>query len=304
MIKIVAGSSIPVGSTVALVSLCNRLNAGGYACRLFGPDQWHLDKCKSGKLAEFRPERGDVVIVHDIGLRSVQDLQDVTATIEASRSNRWQDILRRTVRGCFASTKKPDDFTLVLTCQGDGRSVARQSNLSLFHKIHCLNNAQQIPRKAKLPVFVCPNLVDDLKTSASKPAKVAGVVGAIRRENQLELSIKQAFEDGMETVIIYGHLADPIYYYNDVRPVAEQYPGKVKFAGFVDDKQKLYDSVSDVYCSASKPWSTMKLESSLTGTRFHGPDLSVEEPMSNDRILGAWVEALGLQRNPGAGGRP
>ncbi|MFA6565082.1 MAG: hypothetical protein WCV00_24470 [Verrucomicrobiia bacterium] len=303
MIKIVSGSSVPVGSTVALVSLCNRLNAGGYECGLFGPDQWHLDKCKSGKLAEFRPEKGDVVIVHDIGLHSVQDLQDVTATIEASRSNRWQDVLRRTVRGCFASAKKPDDFTLVLTCQGDGCS-ARQTNLSLFHKIHCLSDAQQIPRKAKLPVFVCPSLVDDLTKSGSKPAKVAGVVGTIRRENQLELSIKQAFEDGMETAIIYGHLADPIYYYNDVRPVAEQYPGKVKFAGFVDDRQKLYDSVSDVYCSASKPWSTVRLESSLTGTRFHGPDSSGARAVSNDRILGVWVEALGLQRNQGAGGRP
>ncbi|MBI5686699.1 MAG: hypothetical protein HZC54_16660 [Verrucomicrobia bacterium] len=298
MIKIVTSSSIPVGSTVALVSLCNRLNADGYECRLFGPDHWHLDKCKSGTLAEFRPEKGDVIIVHDIGLHSASDLQDVTATIEANRSNRWQDILRRMVRGCFAGVKKPDDFTIVLTCQGDGCS-ARQTNLSLFHKVHCLSDAQKIPRRGKLPVFVCPNLADDLKTSASKPAKVAGVVGTIWRENQLELSIKQAFEDGMETVIIYGHLADPIYYYNDVRPVAEQYPGKVKFAGFVDDKQKLYDFVSDVYCSSAKPWSTVRVESALTGTRFHGPDSSGAEPMSNERILGVWVEALGLQQRAG-----
>lgn len=303
MIKIVTGSSVPVGSTVALVSLCNRLNAGGCECALFGPDHWHLDKCKSGTLAEFRPERGDVVIVHDIGLLSASDLRDLTATIKESRSNRWQDILRRAARRCFGSAKKPDDFTLVLTCQGDG-SVARQTTLSLFHKIHCLSDAQQIPSKAKLPVFVCPNLVDDVKKSASKPAKVAGVVGTIQRENQLELSIKQAFQDGMETVILYGHLADPIYYFNEVKPVVEQYPGRVKFAGFVDDRQKLYDSVSDVYCSASKPWSTVKLESRLTNTRFHGPDSPGAEAMSNDRILGVWIEALGVQWNQGAGERP
>ena len=303
MIKIVSSSSVPAGSTVALVSLCNRLNASGYECRLFGPDHWHLDKCKSGKLAAFRPEKGDVVVVHDIGLHSVSDLNDLKATIKACRSNRWRDVLRRTARACFASAEKPDDFTLVLTCQGDGRS-ARQTNLSLFHKIHCLSDAQQIPRKAKLPVFVCPNLVNDLKKSENKPAKVAGVVGTIRRENRLEQSIRRAFEDGMETVILYGYLADPIYYYNDVRPVAEQYPGKVKFAGFIDDKQKLYDSVSDVYGSAIKPWSAVKLESGLTGTRFHGPDSSGEASMSNDRILDVWIKAVGLQQGQGAAGHP
>jgi hypothetical protein len=299
MIKIVTSSSVPTGSTVALVNLCNRLNAGGYECKLFGPDHWHLDKCKSETLVEFRPEKGDVVVVHNIGLHSASDLQDVTATIERNRSNRWQDVLRRTVRGCFASAQKPDDFTLVLTCQGDGQS-ARQTNLSIFHKIHCLSDEQQIPHKAKLPVFVYPNLVDDLRKSGSKPAKVAGVVGTIKRENKLELSITQAFQDGMETVIIYGYLADPVYYFNDVKPVVEQHPGKVKFAGFVDDKQKLYDSASDVYCSASKPWSTVRLESALTGTRFHGPDSAGAEPMSNDRIVAAWVEALGLRK----AGRP
>lgn len=298
MIKIVTSFSVPVGSTVALAGLCNRLNAGGHACKLFGPDRWHLDKCPSGTLAEFRPEKGDVVIVHDIALCSASDLQDVTATLEKNRSSRWQDVLRQTVRRCFASAEKPEDFTLVLTCQGDGQS-AQQTNLSLFHKIHCLSDAQQIPRKAKPPVFVCPNLVDDLKKSASKPAKVAGIVGTIRRKNRLEQSIKQAFDDGMETAIIYGHLADPIYYFNEVKPVVEQHPGKVKFAGFVDDKQKLYDSVSDVYCSASKPWSTVRLESALTGTRFHGPNSAGTGPTSNDRILGVWVEALGLQQKSG-----
>lgn len=304
MIKIITGSSVPVGATVALVSLCNRLNARGYECRLFGPDHWHLDKCKSGGLADFRPEKGDVVLVHDIGLHSVSDLSDLKATIKERQGSRWRQMLQKAMCGCFGGAKKPDDFQLVLTCQGDGRSSVQQSNLSLFHNIHSLSHTQQIPRKAKLPVFVCPNLADDVKPSESKPAKVAGVVGTIRRENRLELSIRKAFEEGMETVILYGYLADPIYYYNDIRPLAEQYPGKVKFAGFVDDKQKLYDSVSDVYCSALKPWSTVRLESKLTGTHFHGPDSPPEEPMTNDRILSIWINALGLQQNRNAAALP
>ena len=304
MIKIVSGSSVPVGSTVALVNLCNRLNSHGHECRLFGPDNWHTDKCKSGSLADFRPETGDSVIVHDIELHSVSDLRDLTATIKARRGNCWRSLLQRAVGGCLGGARKPDDFQLVLTCQGDGRAAARQSSLSLFHKIHCLSKSQQVSRKAKLPVFVCPNPVDDLRKSAGKPTKVAGVVGAIRRENKLELSIQRAFQDGMETVILYGYLADPIYYYNNLRPLAEQYPGKVKFAGFVDDKQKLYDSVSDVYCSAVKTWSTVRLESEVTGTRFHGPDSAGEESMSNDRILDVWIKALGLQQDRGAAGHP
>ena len=171
----------------------------------------------------------------------------------------------------------------------------RSSNLHLFHKIHCLSGEQQLPRKSRLPVFVCPNPVDDLKKSDGKPANVAGVIGTIRKENKLELSIKRAFQDGMETVIFYGYLAAPIFYYNDIRPLAEQFTRKIKFAGFVDDKQKLYDSVSDVYCSANKPWSMVKLESKLTNTHFHGLDSADEEPMTNDRILSIWIQALGLK---------
>ncbi|HUL00473.1 MAG TPA: hypothetical protein VLX29_06405, partial [Nitrospirota bacterium] len=145
------------------------------------------------------------------------------------------------------------------------------------------------------PHFVAPNFVEELSVSQQKPDRVAGIIGTIRKENSTALSIERAFQDGMEKVIVYGYLLDPIYYYQNVDPLTKKYPAKIKFAGFIDNKQLMYDSISDVYCSIRKPWSMVKRECLLTNTRYHGLDSSnKEKTMTNDEIYKVWMKELGL----------
>ncbi|HQN20560.1 MAG TPA: hypothetical protein PKV86_15520, partial [Syntrophobacteraceae bacterium] len=66
MIKIVSGSSIPVGSTLALVTLCNQLNQGGRDCIFYGPDHWHLDQCRGARIDDFKLEPGDRIIIQGV----------------------------------------------------------------------------------------------------------------------------------------------------------------------------------------------------------------------------------------------
>jgi hypothetical protein len=232
-----------------------------------------LDKCKAADISEFRHERGDVIVVHDIRLRSASDLYDLKAAAKTS-----------VMAGLFSRARKPEDFRLVLTCQDNECPRGR----SFFHKIHLPGGG-----KKGAGYFACPNPVGDLRGGASKPNKVAGILGSIRRENQPEHSIEKAIQDGMNKVIIYGYLADPRYLYASVVPLAKTYPGKIGFAGFIDDRQKLYDSVSDVY--TAKASSVISRECRLTGTRFHGPASPVDEAMNNDEILDVWVRELGLR---------
>ncbi len=294
MIKIVSGSSQPSGSTLALVSLCNQFNSRGFPCMLFGPDNWHLDKCSSGTLDEFRPEQGDTVIVNDLRLFSVSDIYNLDGLVEESRLN----LLSRRVVSLFTSLSpfsRPHEIRFFLTCLGDDPCRGNLSRPSLFQKIHYLSDAHQYCANMQRRTFVCPNFVENLEIYTSKPRNVAAVIGSIREENRIDISLRKAFSEGMETVIIYGYLADPIYYYDRIVPLTEKYPGRIKFAGFMDDKQKMYDSVSDVYSSVRKPWGMVRRECTLTGTVFHGPDeQSTCSYMTNNQIFEVWKSELGI----------
>ena len=52
MIKILTGYSDKGGSTVALSNLTNSLNDAGYETIMYGPHDYHLGLCKSGKLTQ------------------------------------------------------------------------------------------------------------------------------------------------------------------------------------------------------------------------------------------------------------
>ncbi len=259
---------------------------------LFGPDNWHLDKCSSGTLDAFRPEQGDLVIVNDLRLFSVSDFYNLDRLVEESPLS----LLSRRLVSLFAplsTFSKPHGIRFFLTCQGDDPRHGNLSRPSLFQKIHYLSDAHQYCANIQHRTFVCPNFVEKLERSGSKPLNIAAVIGSIRAENRIDISLRNALSNGMETVLIYGYLADPIYYYDRIVPLTEKYPGRIKFAGFMDDKQKMYDSVSDVYSSVRRPWGMVRRECALTGTIFHGPDeLTTCCHMTNDQIFEVWKNEL------------
>jgi len=295
MIKIVSHSSTPAGDIVALVTLCRLLNAAGHTCVLYAPDRWHLDKCPSETLDDFRPTKGDTIVVNGLPLTSASGLHGLTQLIEKNRGKSWKHFLRNISLRGFRRDKPPVDFQLVLTCQ-ERSFRPRHTNLSLYHKIHISNDGRHVSTDTQLPTFICPNPVDSLHQSPRKPTRTAGIIGSIRRENRIEDSIKRAFKDGMDRVIIFGYLADPVYYYSTVRPVLEKHPRKVQFAGFVDDRQALYNSISDAYCSPDNPCSSVRVESSMTGTHFHGGSHAPQAAMDNDQIVALWLKELGLAK--------
>ncbi len=294
MIKIVSGHSYPDGSTVALVNLCNQLNSRGHNCVFYGPDSWHLDKCKSGTPHEFRTEDGDAILLHGIELLTIAGLQSLELTIsEAAKNQIWRNMWSAVSEILFpASTSKK--FMLVLSCREADSSHKAALRYSLFNKIHFVSGMQINFNRVKRQRFICPDFLNALVPSDNKPEKAAGIIGSISKANATKENIEMALEAGMETVILYGFLADPIYFYQNIVPLTKSHPGKIKFAGFNDDQQKMYDSVSDVYASVNRPLSKVPRECALTNTRYHGVEIGQDEFLTNDQIYRIWKNELGL----------
>ena len=145
------------------------------------------------------------------------------------------------------------------------------------------------------PTFVAPNFSGELNKSERKPMKVGGVIGSVKKSNDTVTAIENAFLDGMEQVIIFGSVKDPEYYYEKIAPLTTKYRDRIKYAGFIDDRQKMYDAVSDVYSAINKPWSAVGHECAMTHTRFHAPGCSdAKGRMSKDQIFEIWRKELSL----------
>lgn len=293
MIKIASGHSHPASSTVALVNLCNQLNSRGYGGVLYGPDNWHIGKCPSGLLRDFKPEAGDIIILHDIDLRSVSELNDLNSVLFGKERKNLLHGLGRVISSRFSPSSSPDKFKLFLTCQDENAGCGMAIRHSLFNKIHFVSAAQK-GFNTKCRKFVCPNFLADLTPSEGKPEKTAGIIGSISRKNDTQTIIEKALQDGMETVILYGYLADPIYYYAAIAPLAKLHRGKIKYAGFVENQQKMYDSISDAYAASSSPWSMVRRECAMTHTRFHGSEAQADTNIPNEQIFEIWKRELEL----------
>jgi hypothetical protein len=294
MIKIVSGFSFPSGSTVALVNLGNQFNERGHECVFYGPNKWHRDKCKAADIAEFHPEEGDIIIVHHIKLFSSADLFKIRDKVGQLRKKTRLDALRDIIQKNTPGSPKIAGLKIILTCQENGLFPLKRLKYSLFDKIHYADFSLAKYHKITHSHFICPNFGNRLTPSKTKPEKVAGIIGSIRRENQIESAVEKSFSDGMKTVILYGHMSDPVYYYSTIRPLTQKYPGRIKYAGFMDDKQQMYDSISDVYRSVARPWSLVRRECTLTNTMYHGPEACQGESLADDQIFTVWKNELGL----------
>ena len=187
MIKILSGLSTPIGSTVALVNLCNQFNDRGHNCILYGPDRWHLDKCRGAGIDDFHPEEGDIIIVHNIKLYAAAELYKVQDAIERLKKTYLVGHLQGDDSSrAMPRSRKHGNIKLVLTCQENDIFPIRRLKYSLFDKIHCADFSQVSYHKIVDDYFICPNFCNHLTASEHKPQRIAGVIGSIRKENQIE----------------------------------------------------------------------------------------------------------------------
>ncbi len=292
MVKIASGHSNYGGSTTAFINLCNLFNKNGIECVFYGKHKWHLDKCRSALLTDFCLNRGDSMICHYIHSNSLLDLEKrCRRNLKESKSK----IISRLADMIFPKRSKELN-SCVLSCHEKEVFPLQNTNYRFYDEIHYVSEEQRKWHQVNHPYFICANVLDDLKANAGKPSKVAGIIGTIDPNKQVHVSIQRALDDGMERILIYGSVTDQDHYQHDIEPLLKKYPDIIKYMGYSEDKQSIYDSVSHVYHSSiSETWGYIKGECELTGTLFHGNSSTDGYYfMSNDDILNLWVKKLNL----------
>lgn len=264
-IKIITGYSNPGGSTTAFINLTNLFNDNGIECILYGPNQWHLDKCNGEKLDIVRLDRTDDFICHYF-------------------HPKWQNILPRKYKG-----KK------IYSCHETEVYPVKNVNYKKYDKIHYVSEYQKDWHDVDYSSCVIPNVVDDLKPSLKKSEKVAGIIGSIDNNKQTHISINRALNDDMKVILLFGKITEPEYYEKEIKPLLDSNKNII-YVGHIDDKQKIYDLITDAYLSSLKEtWCYVKKECELTETNFHGNtviDYVAGKSLSNEEILQEWIKVL------------
>jgi len=262
MIKIISGWSNPGGSTTAFINLTNAFNAYGYDTSFYGPHEYHLPKCKSGLLKDFVPTPKDIVIVH------------------------FLDVPKLNVKKQIFSCHETDVFPL----------TAR--DMSVYSKIHYVSRWQQEWHKNKKSYFILPNILEDLKPNKKPKEKIGGVIGSVDKNKQTHVCIQKALEDGCSVVKLFGNVNDLEYYNAWVKCYIEDKVnyGNIELVGHVEDKQSMYDSITDVYqYSIRETWSYVKGECQLTNTKYHSNEATnYFWKLDNKEIVERWIKELGV----------
>jgi hypothetical protein len=262
-IIILSGWSAQGGSSTAFINLTNALNDAGYETIFMGPHGWHLGKCKAEQYTlntKLKVNKEDTLIVH-------------------FKNNFVQ---RPPVKGFFLSCHEQDIFPLV------------NIKYDIFDKIHYVSEHQRKFHGLNHPYCIIPNILDDLKPNEKTIGKIGGIIGSIDRNKQVHLSIQKALKDGCEKVYIYGLITDPNYWQSLVVPLIDGI--KVIYKGYEENKQKIYDSITDVYQdSKMETWGYIKGECKITNTNYHGSKATDGYwEMSKNDIVKNWIKETNI----------
>lgn len=259
-IHILSGWSNPGGSTVAHIELCKLFNSNGLDCTFYGPHDWHLDKCKSGKIDKFKCDPDDTVIVHFLQLQNKLPCKQ-----------------------------------MIYSCHETNIMPITQISQHIYDYIHFVSMSQYRWHNA-MPItkhMIIPNVVNPLKKSPLGTKKAA-VIGSIDKHKQTHISIQRALDAGYKNVLLYGNITDQNYYMGSVQPYVTS--GKAVHVGHVDDKQKMYDSVDEVFHSSLREtYNLVKAECYYTGVKYNGLDSTKTdgELWTPEDVFKKWKSVIG-----------
>ena len=250
VIKILTGWGNVGGSTTAHINLVNAFNEYGLEAKLYSPHEYHQDKCSSGKLSEFSCDEFDTIIAHFLTLPKLPCKKMIYSSHESDLDPLWK------------------------------------KDLSNYSKIHYVSRWQQQFHNIKKSYTIIPNVLEDFKMNDKPSGKIGGVVGSVDRNKQTHKSILQALEDGCSKVYLFGNVTDQQYYETYVKGLISE---NVILYGFCDNKQLMYDMVTDVYQnSIRETWGYVSGECEMTGTKYHSSGMCNFEFMKKEDIINAW----------------
>jgi hypothetical protein len=232
-IKIISNWGDFGGSTTALINLTNLFNKNGYDAEFYTAQKSLVHLCNWKSEREFTPKNNDIIISHFIPLSE-----------------------RFPCKRLILSSHEHEVFPI------------KNINYKMYDKIHYVSEHQRKWHNIDHPFSVIPNVLDDLKTNNKPSIKIGGVIGSIDRNKQTHISIQKALDDGCDKVNLYGVVSDQQYFKESVSPLLSD---KVIHKGYCNNKQFMWDSITDVYhYSKMETFGFILPEANMTNTLFHG----------------------------------
>lgn len=271
MIKILTGYSGSGGSTIALINLTNTLNKVGYPTIFYGPEDYHIKKCRYAKnISDYQEQFGERLIVH------------------------------------FGNFKKrPSDAKRVILCPHEKELYDINDQKCFWDECVFLNeNHRKYHSNYTGPYRIIPNFRRKLKKieKSSEAKKCAGVIGNIQPIKQTHISIQKAIDAGYEKVYLFGVLPDDefhfSYYEKNINPLIKKYPNKIIKYGFIENQSEMYAMINAVYFfPLTDVASHIQYECEATNTILYGNDVAyyADNTWSNRKILNAWIDVLNLK---------
>lgn len=281
-VAILTGWSNNGGSTESYINLTNAFNANGINTIMIGPHQWHLNKCKSGTMEDIGGLSANNIIWHFFAMNPQQDYSMLM------------------------------DSNSILSCHETGlnpifkkyKPYIDNGTFNYFHFVskwqldwHLTNS--QMPKLSSMKVI--PNLLDpklevispESRKLKTKNLKIGGIIGSIDRNKSPHIAIQRAFDDGCDKVRIFGHQSDPTYYINHMQSIFKD--PRVIYHGIVDDKNKMYNSITDVYHSSGyETWGYIEAECKYLNIPFHSTIENNISPLSTSTVISHWKKLLVL----------
>ena len=264
MIKLLSGYSNPGGSTVAHINLINLFNKNGIAAEFYGPNEWHLDKCKGKLHKDFKIESGDNLILHFIGLQKREPLA------------------KKVILSCHETNVFPIN------------EVVKSTGV-FWDKIHFVSEFQRDWQNVPNESVIIPNVVSPIKRTRNNTEVLlatAGVIGSIDSHKRPHMSIQRATLAGYSNIKLFGDLTDPGYFKAEVLPLLND---KVVYCGHLSDKNKVYNSIDCVFHSSQREtFNYVMHECKRANIPYYGlPECDPKSELwSDDKILAAWKELL------------
>jgi len=264
MIKIITGWSNKGGSTFAFINLMKELKEAGYDSILYGPHEWHLDKCNGAMHKDFTINQDDIIIAHFIELPS--------------------------------GIPKPKK--IILACHE--KDIFEVGNVRPFwDTVVFLNDKQRKYHKNYFGNYeIIPNVkvLFENKPKSEEAKNTAGIIGSFDINKQTHISIERAVNDGFKKVLLFGAVSNQNYYNEFVKPLIDKYDNVSEY-GFISNKQEMYDMIGTAYLSSkSEVASLVKDECYSTGTEFKGNHATNNDTIdiTNEEVISKWLKVLEL----------
>ena len=257
-IKIISGWSKPGGSTCHHIWLTNRLNEEGYDCTFYGPHDWHLDKCKSGKISDgINIHPNDAVVAHFLPLKAITNVK-----------------ARRKIYSCHESP---------------ALSTVRDMDLSEIDVVHFVSEHQRLAQGVEHEQVVIPPHVEKVAWE-SPGSNRAAVIGSIDSNKHPRKAIEDALKDGFERILLFGKVNDTKYFTNHILPYVAA--GVVEIRQHEDDREKMYNQVDAVYhASHSETFGLVEAECKASGIPYKGAEF-LPKAMEDEEIIQKWKDIL------------